>query len=111
MIHGGWLARVDLARIFYVGLGLLLIATSAVAGWLPVLGWGTFFLGLGLIAGEFKPIAHLMDWLEVRGRKVFLPLGRAFMRMPTWAQLATSILIAVGTFGVMYWVFFRTFLG
>jgi len=87
--------------LYIVG-GVVLIVVSALFGWLPVLGWGTAFLGLGMIAAEFYPIARLMDWLELRARRLFKPLGRIFMRLPAWAQLSLSLTIAVSTFGLMY---------
>jgi len=86
----------------------MLIVVSALFGWLPVLGWGTAFLGVGMIAAEFYPIARLMDWLEVRARRIFKPLGRIFMRLPAWAQLSISLTIAVSTFAVMYIVYSLT---
>jgi hypothetical protein len=93
------------ARLFYMIGGMFLIAISALFGWLPVLGWGTVFLGLGMIAGEFYPAAVLMDWLEVRARRVFRPVGRLFMRLPLWAQLATPFVVAVLTFLLMIQVY------
>ena len=101
----------DLTRLLYVVIGLTLIVVSALVGWLPVFGWGTAFLGLGLIAGEFLPAARLMDWLEVRVRKVFVPAGRRFMRLPPWAQLLTSIIIAALTFALVYGIYRITFGG
>jgi hypothetical protein len=53
--------RFDPVRLFYINGGVVLIAVSALFGWLPVLGWGTVILGLAMIAGEFYPIARLMD--------------------------------------------------
>jgi hypothetical protein len=76
--------RLDIVRIFYSVGGALLIAVSALLGWLPVLGWGTVVVGLSMIAGEFYPVARLMDRLEVRVRELLGPLGKAFVRMPTW---------------------------
>ena len=61
----------DPVRLLYIAVGILLILASALFGWLPVFGWGTVFLGLGIIAGESYPVAYLMDRLEVRARKVF----------------------------------------
>lgn len=90
------------SRVLYVLGGLALIALSALFGWLPVLGWGTVFLGLGMIAGEFGPAAKLMDWLEVRARKLFRPVGRAFLRLSAWSQLAISSGIAVLTLAMVY---------
>ncbi|MGH3088197.1 MAG: hypothetical protein ACRDSJ_12865 [Rubrobacteraceae bacterium] len=95
-------------KLFYIFGGLTLIVLSALFGWLPVLGWGTAFLGLGMIAGEFKPAARLMDWGEVRARKLFRPVGKAFLRLPTWAQLLISVTIAVLTFLLVYWLYSMT---
>lgn len=99
------------SKILYVVGGLALIAVSAFFGWLPVLGWGTIVLGLGMIAGEFRPAAWFMDWLEVRARRLFKPVARAFRRLPRWAQLAVSVAIALLTFALVYTVYRYTFGG
>jgi hypothetical protein len=62
------------SRAFAVAGGAALVLLSALFGWLPVLGWGTVVLGLGMIAGEFYPAARLMDRLEVGSRRLFRPL-------------------------------------
>lgn len=95
-------------RWSYIFGGVVLIVVSALFGWLPVLGWGTAFLGLGMIAGEFYPVARLMDRLEVRARRLFKPLGKIFMRLPAWAQLSISLAIAVSTFALVYGVYSMT---
>src|SRR5215211_1857908 len=99
----------DIVRISYIVGGTLLIVVSALLGWLPVLGWGTAILGLGMIAGEFYPVARLMDWLEVRVRWLLGPLGRAFVRLPLWAQLSASMVIAVSTFALVYGLYSLSF--
>lgn len=92
----------DPARLLYVVGGVTLIVLSALFGWLPVLGWGTAILGLGMIAGEFLPAARLMDRLEVRARRLFRPLGKGFVRLPAWAQLSVSVTLALATFALVY---------
>ncbi len=92
----------EIRRISYIVGGALLIAVSALLGWLPILGWGTAILGLSMIAGEFYPVARLMDWLELRVRELLGPLGKAFMRMPTWVQLSVSMLISFSTIILVY---------
>ena len=99
----------DLVRISYIIGGALLIAVSVLLGWLPVLGWGTAILGLSMIAGEFYPVARLMDWLEVRARVLLRPLGKAFVRLPVWAQLSVSLMIAVSTFALVYGLYSLSF--
>jgi len=99
----------DLVRLSYVLGGTVLIVVSALFGWLPVLGWGTAILGLGMIAGEFYPVARLMDRLEVRVRKLLRPLGKAFLTWPAWAQLSVSLAIAVSTFALVFGLYSLTF--
>lgn len=101
----------DPVRLLYIFGGLALIVVSAFVGWLPVFGLGTIFLGLGLIAGEFKPAATLMDWLEPKARKLFRPVWHLFLKLPTWAQLVTPIVVAVLTFALVYKLFHMTLLG
>jgi hypothetical protein len=60
----GWM---DPRRLFYVLGGLALALGSLAFGVLP--GMLTFFVGLGMIAGEFRPVARLLDRTEVRARE------------------------------------------
>jgi hypothetical protein len=60
----------DPRRLFYVLGGLIVAVGSLLLGALPGPGTLTFFLGLGMIAGEFLPVARLLDWAEVRLRKL-----------------------------------------
>ena len=90
------------ARLSYLAVGTVLIFGSTLFGWLPVLGWGTAFLGLAMIAGEFYPVARLMDRLESEARILFKPLGKKLARLPAWAQLSASLGIALATFAVVY---------
>jgi len=90
------------ARLSYLAGGTALIVLSALFGWLPVLGWGTAFLGLAMIAGELYPVARLMDRLEARARIVFGPLGKKHARLPAWTQLFVSLTLALATFALMY---------
>jgi hypothetical protein len=99
----------DLVRLAYIVGGTLLIVVSALFGWLPVLGWGTAILGLGMIAGEFYPVASLMDRLEVRARELLRPLGKAFLKLPAWAQFSVSLTIAGSTFALVFGLFSLTF--
>jgi hypothetical protein len=89
-------------RLLHVTVGTVLIVLSAFFGWLPVLGWGTAILGLGMIAGEFYPVARLMDRLEASARNLFKPLGRKLARLPAWAQLTASLGVALATFALVY---------
>src|SRR3712207_3359007 len=59
----------DPRRLFYVVGGLILAVGSLAFGILPGPGMLTFFLGVGMIAGEFRPVARLLDRAEVRARE------------------------------------------
>lgn len=90
------------ARLSYLAVGTTLIVGSALFGWLPALGWGTAILGLGMIAGEFYPVARLMDRLESEARILFKPLGKKLARLPAWAHLSASLGVALATFALVY---------
>ena len=62
--------RFDLGVVVCVLGGILIVrgGSGAVPG--PGPGWLIVLLGLGLVAGEFRPIAHFMDWAEVRLRRL-----------------------------------------
>jgi hypothetical protein len=90
------------SRLVPVVGGAALVVLSALFGWLPVLGWGTAALGLGMIAGEFYPAARLMDRLEVGSRRLFRPLVGAFVRLPAWARLCASLAGALAGFALAY---------
>jgi uncharacterized protein (TIGR02611 family) len=62
----GW---TDPRRLFYVLGGLIIAVGSLAFGVLPGPGTLTFFVGVGMIAGEFRPVARLLDWAEVRARE------------------------------------------
>jgi hypothetical protein len=89
-------------RLLPLAGGAALIFLSTFFGWLPVLGWGTVFLGLAMIAGEFYPIARSMDRLEASARILFRPLGKRLVRLPAWAQLSVSLGVALATFALVY---------
>jgi hypothetical protein len=55
-----------------------------------------------MIAGEFYPVARLMDRLEVRARTLFKPLGKKLARLHTWAQLTASLGVALATLALVF---------
>ena len=104
--EGGWR---DPRRLFFVVGGLLIAIVSLVAGVLPGPGTLTFFLGLGMIAGEFYPVARLLDWAEVKlrkaaqaGREVWAdasPAGRAVIALMVLIVVA---LLAYGAYSLLF---------
>jgi uncharacterized protein (TIGR02611 family) len=60
----------DLGLVVSVLGGVLIVLGGIVAVPGPGPGWLIVFLGLGLVAGEFRPIARFMDWAEIRLRRL-----------------------------------------
>ena len=64
--EGSWR---DFSKLFFLVGGLVIAVGSLLLGVLPGPGTLTFFVGLGMIAGEFRPVARLLDWAEMRARE------------------------------------------
>jgi hypothetical protein len=77
--------RSTLGRAFYVAFGVAIAIGSLVLAPLPGPGWGTFFVGLGIVAGEVAHVAHSLDRAEVRLREA--------LRSPrgVWGKLAPAV--------------------
>jgi Putative transmembrane protein (PGPGW) len=92
----------DPRRLFYVVGGLILAVGSLAFGILPGPGMLTFFLGVGMIAGEFGPVARLLDWAEVRARE----LGRWVGGIWRSSVAGKVLVVFVGAicFAVVLWV-------
>jgi hypothetical protein len=61
--------RSTLRRVCYVALGIAMAIGSPLLAPLPGPGLGTFFVGLGIVAGEVLHVAHLLDRAEVKVRE------------------------------------------
>ena len=61
--------RSMLRRALYVAFGIAIAIGSLLLAPLPGPGWGTFFVGLGIVAGEVLHVARLLDRGEVRVRE------------------------------------------
>ena len=61
--------RSMLRRTCYVAFGVAIALGSLLLAPLPGPGWGTFFVGLGIVAGEVLRVARLLDRGEVKLRK------------------------------------------
>jgi hypothetical protein len=56
-------------RACSVAFGIAIAIGSLLLAPLPGPGWGTFFVGLGIVAGEVLHVARLLDRGEVKLRK------------------------------------------
>jgi uncharacterized protein (TIGR02611 family) len=65
-------ARFSLTAAFVIVAGILLLLLGGVVSItvpVPGAGWLLLFLGLGMVAGESKHTARLLDWVEVKLRR------------------------------------------
>jgi hypothetical protein len=95
----------DPRKLFYLVGGLILALGSLLFGVLPGPGTLTFFVGLGMIAGEFRPVARLLDWAEVRARE----LGR-WVRGVWSSSAAGKVLVASVSAGCIAVVLYVAYL-
>ncbi|MDP9478137.1 MAG: hypothetical protein M3R38_21060 [Actinomycetota bacterium] len=82
----------DPGRLFYAVGGLIIAVGSLLLGVLPGPGTLTFFLGLGMIAGEFWPVARLMDRAEVWARVLAERVGAIWRT----SAAGKALVVAVG---------------
>jgi hypothetical protein len=77
--------RSMLRRACYVAFGVAVAIGSLLLAPLPGPGWGTFFVGLGIIAGEVLQVARLLDRGETK-------LREALQRTKgVWDKLASGV--------------------
>lgn len=93
--------RTPLSMALTLAGGFALMLAGLVMVVAPGPGWATFFLGLGVVAGEFLPAARLMDRGEIRVRKLLRWTVRLWRRSPAeaWslgASLALTCLLLLG---------------
>jgi uncharacterized protein (TIGR02611 family) len=100
----------DPSRLFYVVGGLVLAVGSLLLGVLPGPGMLTFFLGLGMIAGEFRPVARLLDWVEVGARVAAKRVGDIWKSSAAGKILVVAV-AAILVAAVLYVAYLLLFAG
>ena len=63
--------RSRLQKIALMLFGVAVILVGMFLWFVPGPGWLTIFVGAAIIAGESLTVARLLDWVEVKLRKVF----------------------------------------
>jgi uncharacterized protein (TIGR02611 family) len=90
----GWL---DPGTVLNVLAGVVIMAAGLFLVPFPGPGWLVTFLGLGFIAGEFRPVARLLDWIEVRARRLLRWARSIWDRSPAPVKaLIVLVAVAVG---------------
>ncbi|MDP8952784.1 MAG: hypothetical protein M3N18_11210 [Actinomycetota bacterium] len=83
----------DFRKALYVVGGLAVAIASLLLAPLPGPGWGTFFVGIMILAGELRTVAHLLDRADVMLRGPGRWVEGVWARLPGTAR----ILIGVAT--------------
>jgi Putative transmembrane protein (PGPGW) len=100
-------------RACYVALGTAIAIGSLVLAPLPGPGWGTFFVGLGIVAGEVSHVALLLDRGEVKLREALQRFkglwGTSASAVRVLIALTISLCVVASVYGA-YHVFSVAFL-
>ena len=75
---------------YLVGGSVIAVASFLLAP-LPGPGMLTVLLGLGMVAGEFRPGARLLDWGEVRARRLARWVGGIWRSSAAGKALVVSV--------------------
>ena len=94
--------RFSFTRIFNIAVGSVLVVFSAFFGWAPGPGLVTFFLGLALIAGELSPVAKLLDWAEVRLRKLARQAGSIWIISSPPVRILIILIVLICVIAAVY---------
>lgn len=81
------------SRVLTIFLGLILLLGGLGIGWLPGPGGFIAIFGLALLAQEFRPLARLLDWGELKLRASWRWLARKWRALSSTGQLAIAIVV------------------
>ena len=80
----------DLRKAFHIAGGLVIAITRLLLAPLPGPGWGTFFVGLMILAGELLIVARFLDTAETILR------GPALRTKGVWASVPAEVRLLIG---------------
>jgi uncharacterized membrane protein HdeD (DUF308 family) len=89
-------------RACYVALGVALAIGSLVLAPFPGPGWATFFVGLGMIAGEVLQVARLLDRAEVILKEVLRCAKGAWGNSAPAVRVLIAVMISLCVVASVY---------
>jgi hypothetical protein len=93
--------RSMVGRIIRLVLALAALAIGVVLMFIPGPAIVFFFLAGSLLAAESRAVARLLDWSEVKLRKVASWLRAKWRKLPVFGKIVTGIgLLAIGAVGL-----------
>ena len=69
---------------------------------LPGPGWGTFFVGLGMVAGEVLQVAHLLDRAEVILKEALQGARGVWGKSALWVRVLIALTLSVCVVASVY---------
>lgn len=95
---GGW----NMGLLLHIGAGLVVVLAGVF--FLPAPGPGSLIViaGLGLIGGEFLPLARLLDRAEVKAREWAEQARELWARLPIPAKILLGLVVLGGAAAVAY---------
>ncbi len=81
----------DFRKALYVVVGGTVAIASLLLAPLPGPGWGTFLVGIMILAGELLIVARLMDRADVMLRGPARRVGGAWARLPGWVRILIGV--------------------
>jgi len=94
--------RSSLSRACYVAFGVALAIGSILLAPLPGPGWGTLFVGLGMIAGEVLHVARILDRTEVKLREALRFAKDMWDKLAFKGRVLVTLMISLGVVASAY---------
>ena len=93
----------DLRKALYVVVGLAVTIASALLAPLPGPGWGTFLVGLMILAGELYIVARFLDRVEVMFRRPARRAKGAWARSPAAVRILVGVVVPICSVALGVW--------
>jgi hypothetical protein len=94
--------RSILRRACYIPFGTAIAIGSLVLAPLPGPGWGTFFVGSGIVAGEVWHVARLLDRSEVKLRRALQRTKGVWETSAPALRVLIALTITLGMIASVY---------
>jgi hypothetical protein len=91
-----------LRRACYVSFGIAVAIGSLILAPLPGPGWGTFFVGLGIVSGEVLHVARFLDRTEVEMRGSLRRAKVVWGKSALAGRMLIALTISFGVATVVY---------
>jgi hypothetical protein len=94
--------RSTLWRACYTCFGIAIAIGSLVLAPLPGPGWGTFFVGLGIVSGEVVHVARFLDRAEVGLRELLRCAKGIWGKSAIAGKMLIALMVSLGVVASVY---------